>query len=200
MNLTQVWIPSIYGMEDKLVSGCKVADIGCGHGISTIIMAKAYPNSTFFGFDMHSESIERARALASEEGLGMDRVQFFVSSSTEYENKEFDIITFFACLHDMGVPISAARYALKCLKSDGILMINEPFAHDDMKDNLNTIGRLFYAASTSICIPTSLSQKGPALGGQAGAKKIKEILTSAGFTQFNTTVFGPYSLIFEARP
>ncbi|HYZ51806.1 MAG TPA: class I SAM-dependent methyltransferase, partial [Nitrososphaeraceae archaeon] len=179
-NLVSSWIPALDNgkVEQKLKQegGLKVADIGCGHGISTILMAKAYPNSKFYGFDNHPASIEYARMKAKEEGLGEDRIQFEVASSTNYpspkkdaEGGGYDLIAFFDCLHDMEDPQGAAAHALQTLKKpDGVVMIVEPFANDKLEDNLNPVGRLFYAASTMVCVPASLSQNGPALGAQAG--------------------------------
>src|ERR1051325_9925141 len=178
-NLVSSWIPALDNGEIehrlKQEGGLKVADIGCGHGISTILMAKAYPHSKFYGFDNHPASIEYARRKAKEEGLGEDRIQFEVASSTNYPSPKkdaeggYDLIAFFDCLHDMEDPQGAAAHALQTLKKpDGIVMIVEPFANDKIEDNLNPVGRLFYAASTLVCVPASLSQNGPALGAQAG--------------------------------
>ena len=199
-NLTHSWIPSLQGVEGRLKKGCKVADVGCGRGSSTIIMAKAYPNSTFFGFDNHKSSIERARKIAQDEGLKGDRVSFDVVSSAVYPGYDYDLVTFFACLHDMGDPLGAAAHALHSLKPDGTLMVVEPFAHDKQEKNLNPLGRIFYATSTLVCIPTSLAQNGPALGAQAGEKQIREIITSAGFKHFRRTTYTPFNVVFEAKP
>jgi SAM-dependent methyltransferase len=197
--LTTSWIPSLEGVEKKLKSGCKVADVGCGHGISTTIMAKAYPNSAFFGFDYHASSIERARKIAELKRLEKDRVIFEVASSTDFNGRDYDLVTLFACLHDMGDPIGTVRHILRSLKPDGTLMIIEPFANDKLEDNLNPRSRIFYATSTLICIPTSLAQNGPALGAQAGTERIKEIVQGGGFKHFKCTAFTPYNMVFEAR-
>src|SRR5437763_9865502 len=172
----------------------KVADIGCGHGISTILMAKAYPNSKFYGFDNHPASIEYARNKAREEGLGEDRIKFEVAPSTNFplpagegrgEDAHYDLIAFFDCLHDMEDPQGAAAHTLETLKKpDGTVMIVEPFANDKLEDNLNPVGRLFYAASTMVCIPASLSQNGPALGAQTGEPRISKVVRSGGFKRF----------------
>jgi SAM-dependent methyltransferase len=200
-NLTRSWIPSLQGAEEKLRKGCKVADVGCGHGTSTIVMAKAYPNSTFFGFDNHKPSIEMANKLLEEEQLGKERVFFDVASSTDYPGHDYDLVTFFACLHDFGDPVGSAVHALQSLKPDGTVMIMEPFANDQLEDNLkNPSSRIFYAISTLVCIPASLSQNGPALGAQAGERRINEIVTSAGFRHFRRAAYSPFSMVFEAKP
>ena len=191
----------------------KVADIGCGHGISTILMAKAYPNSKFYGFDNHPASIEYARNKAREEGLGEDRVRFEVASSTNFplpaatteegkkgEGAYYDLIAFFDCLHDMEDPQGAAAHALKSIKPDGTVMIVEPFANDKLEDNLNPIGRMFYAGSTMICVPTSLSQNGPALGAQAGEARISQVVKAGGFKHFKRATQTPFNIVYEAKP
>src|ERR1041385_4661051 len=192
-NLVSSWIPALDNgnVEQALKKGgAKVADIGCGHGVSTILMAKAYPNSKFYGFDNHPASIEYARKKAREEGLGEDRIQFEVASSTNYPSPKkngeggYDLIAFFDCLHDMEDPQGAAAHALKSIKPDGTVMIVEPFANDKLEDNLNPVGRLFYAGSTMICVPTSLSQNGPALGAQAGEARISHVVKAGGFKHF----------------
>jgi SAM-dependent methyltransferase len=221
-NLVSSWIPALDNgkVERRLKEGgLKVADIGCGHGISTILMAKAYPNSKFYGFDNHLASIEYARNKAKEEGLAEDRIQFEVASSTNFpipteasssrnNNKQqaeaeegYDLIAFFDCLHDMEDPQGAAAHALKMLKKpDGTVMIVEPFANDKLEDNLNPIGRLFYAGSTMICVPASLSQNGPALGAQAGETGISQVVKAGGFKHFRRATQTPFNIVYEAKP
>jgi SAM-dependent methyltransferase len=206
-NLTSSWIPSLDNGKvlEKLKNGrAKVADVGCGHGVSTIIMAKAFPNSKFVGFDNHQASIERARELAKEEGLSKEGIRFEVFSSKDYpyyfeDNEKYDLITFFDCLHDMGDPIGATSHALQSLKPDGTSMIVEPFANDKIEDNLNPLGRMFYAASTMACVPGSMAFNGPALGAQAGETKIGEIVKAGGFRQFRRAMQTPFNIIYEAR-
>lgn len=198
-NLVQSWIPSIEGMEDKLKSNAKVADIGCGYGISTTIMAKAYPNSKFYGYDNHGPSIEKAKELSKIEGL-KDNIEFKTVSANESIGNDYDLLTFFDCLHDMGDPIGAMKYAKQSLKEDGVCMIVEPMANDKVEDNLNLVGKIFYAGSTLICVPNSLADNGPALGAQAGEKRIKEIVEAAGFSKFRRATQTPFNIIYEARP
>ncbi len=199
-NLVSNWIPALDGMEAKLKQGAKVADVGCGHGTSTIIMAKAYPNSQFFGFDYHPGSIERARQLAEEAGLA-GRITFQVAPAKEFPGGGYDLVAFFDCLHDMGDPVGAARHVLKTLSPDGIWMIVEPYAGDRVEDNLNPVGRIFYSASTVICTPASLSQEvGLALGAQAGERRMREVVTEGGFTRFRRAAETPFNLVYEARP
>jgi 2-polyprenyl-3-methyl-5-hydroxy-6-metoxy-1,4-benzoquinol methylase len=198
-NLVSSWIPSLDGVEDKLKQGAKVADIGCGYGISTILMAKAYQNSKFYGFDNHSHSIEQAKEQARKEGITAN-VEFSIVSANESIGNNYDLITFFDCLHDMGDPIGAMRFAKQSLKPDGTCMIIEPMANDKVEENLNLIGRIYYAASTLVCVPNSLADNGPALGAQAGEKKIKEIAEAAGFTKFRRTTQTPFNIIYEAKP
>jgi SAM-dependent methyltransferase len=208
-NLVSSWIPALDNgkVEQKLKRevGLKVADIGCGHGISTILMAKAYPNSKFYGFDNHPASIEYAKKKAKEEGLGEDRIQFEVASSTIYSapkdaERGYDLIAFFDCLHDMEDPQGAAAHALKTLKKpDGIVMIVEPFANDKLEDNLNPFGRLSYAASTMVCVPASLSQNGPALGAQAGEARISQVVKAGGFKHFKRATQTPFNIVYEAK-
>ena len=200
-NLTTSWIPALKGVEDKLKEGsAKVADVGCGHGVSTILMAKAYPNSQIIGFDYHRPSIEWARKNAEKEGL--NNISFKVAGATDYPDDDYDLVTFFDCLHDMGNPSAAAKHALQTLrKKDGTWMLVEPFANDKLEDNLNNpLGRLNYAVSNVICVPASLNENGPALGAQAGEEKIKEIVTSAGFSKFRLATQTPFNFVFEARP
>jgi SAM-dependent methyltransferase len=199
-NLTTSWIPALEGVEDKLRrGGAKVADVGCGHGASTILMAKAYPNSKIIGFDYHRPSIEWAKKEAEKEGL--KNITFEVAASTNYPGDDYDLVAFFDCFHDMGNPAGAAKHVLQTLnKKDGTWMLVEPFANDKEEDNLNPLGRLNYSASTVICVPASLNENGPALGAQAGEERIREIVTSAGFSKFRRATQTPFNLIFEASP
>jgi SAM-dependent methyltransferase len=199
-NLISGWIPSLDGVEAKLRNGARVADVGCGHGASTILMAQAYQSSTFTGFDYHEASIERAREAADEAGVA-ERVKFEVASAKNYPGRDYDFIAFFDCLHDMGDPVGAASYVRKTLVSDGVLMIVEPYANDRVEENLNPVGRLYYSASTLICTPASLSQEvGLALGAQAGEARMREVVTKGGFTRFRRASETPFNLVFEARP
>jgi len=199
-NLMNSWIPSLDGVEAKLKAGAKVADVGCGLGASTILMAQAYPQSTFIGYDYHEGSIEMARARAVEGGVA-DRVKFEVAKAKDYPGTGYDFVTFFDCLHDMGDPVGAAAHVLQSLAPDGTWMIVEPFAGDQVKDNLNPIGRIFYSASTLLCTPASLSQEvGLALGAQAGEARLREVVTAGGFTRFRRATETPFNLVFEARP
>jgi SAM-dependent methyltransferase len=199
-NLTTSWIPALEGVEDKLKNGggTKIADVGCGHGVSTILMAKAYPNSQIIGFDYHKPSIEWARKQAEKEGL--KNISFEVSGATDYPGDDYDLVTFFDCFHDMGNPAGAAKHVLQTLKKkNGAWMLIEPFANDKLEDNLNPIGRAFYSGSTLICVPASLNENGPALGAQAGEQRIKEVVTAAGFSKFRRATQTPFNLVFEAR-
>jgi 2-polyprenyl-3-methyl-5-hydroxy-6-metoxy-1,4-benzoquinol methylase len=199
-HLVSSWIPALKGVEAKLKNGAKVADVGCGHGASTIVMARAYPRSTFIGYDYHEQSIERARATAAAAGLS-ERVKFEVAASKKYPGKNFDLVTFFDCLHDMGDPAGAAAHVLKTLKPDGTWMIVEPFANDRLEENLNPVGRVFYAASTMICTPASKAQEvGLALGAQAGEMKLRDVVTKGGFKRFRRAAETPFNLILEAQP
>ncbi|ALI36880.1 tRNA (guanine-N(7)-)-methyltransferase [Candidatus Nitrosocosmicus oleophilus] len=199
-NLTRNWIPALDSIEHKLKNGgAKVADVGCGHGASTILMAKAYPNSQFIGFDSHKPSIERAREQAEKENL--QNLTFEVARSTDYPGDDYDLVAFFDCFHDMGDPSGAARHVLQTLrKKKGIWMLVEPFANDKLEDNLNPLGRVFYSVSSIVCVPASLSENGPALGAQAGEKRISEIIKSAGFSKFRRATQTPFNLVFEAKP
>jgi SAM-dependent methyltransferase len=199
-NITTSWIPSLEGVKDKLRrGGTKIADVGCGHGVSTILMAKAYPNSEVLGFDYHRPSIEWARKEAEKEGL--KNITFEVAGATDYPGDGYDLVTFFDCFHDMGNPAGAAKHVLQTLKKkDGTWMMVEPFANDKVEDNLNPVGRLNYAASTVVCVPASLNENGPALGAQAGEERIREIVTSAGFSKFRRATQTLFNLVFEARP
>jgi 2-polyprenyl-3-methyl-5-hydroxy-6-metoxy-1,4-benzoquinol methylase len=199
-NLVSSWIPALEGVEAKLQAGGKVADVGCGHGASTIIMAKAYPQSTFVGYDYHQGSIDAARKRAAEAGVS-DRVTFEPASAKDYPGKGFDLIAFFDCLHDMGDPVGALDHARQALNHDGTIMLVEPFANDDVSDNLNPIGRIFYSASTLICTPASLSQEvGKGLGAQAGEHRLAEVAGEAGLSRFRRATETPFNLVLEARP
>ncbi|HLI99336.1 MAG TPA: methyltransferase domain-containing protein [Bradyrhizobium sp.] len=198
-NLVPNWIPALEGVEAKLEAGARVADVGCGHGASTIVMAKAYPKSEFFGFDYHLPSIERARELASNAGVG-ERITFAQASAKDFPAKGYDLVAFFDCLHDMGDPVGAGRHVKQALTKDGVWMIVEPFAHDNLKDNLNPVGRVYYTASTFICTPASLSQEvALGLGAQAGERRLRKVAAEAGFTRFRRATETPFNMIFEAR-
>jgi SAM-dependent methyltransferase len=198
-NLTTSWIPALDGVEDKLKAGAKVADIGCGHGASTILMAQAYPNSTFIGYDYHQPSIDAARKAAADAGVG-NRVSFEVASAKDYPDTGFDLVAIFDALHDMGDPRGVAAHVLQSLAPGGSWMLVEPYANDDVADNLTPIGRVFYSASTLICTPASLSQEvGTALGAQAGEARLREVVTGGGFGQFRRAAETPFNLVFEAK-
>jgi len=199
-HLPTSWIPALDGVEATLQRGGRVADIGCGLGASTILMAKAYPASDFFGFDYHAESIDLARAAAHREGLS-DRIHFEVASAKSFPGKDYDLVAFFDCLHDLGDPRGAATYVHSTLKPNGTWMIVEPYADNATENNLNPVGRVFYSASTMLCVPASLSQEvGAALGAQAGEKRIRDVVTAAGFQHFRRAAQTPFNLVFEARP
>jgi ubiquinone/menaquinone biosynthesis C-methylase UbiE len=177
-----------------------VADVGCGLGASTILMAQAFPNSEFVGFDYHDKSIEQAREKANAAGVG-DRVKFEVAASKEFPGEGYDLVTFFDCLHDMGDPVGAAAHVRKSLKDDGTWMIVEPFANDTVQENLNPVGRVYYSASTIICTPASRSQEvGLGLGAQAGEGRLRDVATQGGFTNFRRATETPFNLVLEARP
>jgi SAM-dependent methyltransferase len=198
-NLVPNWIPALDGVEAKLKAGAKVADVGCGHGASTIVMAQAYPKSEFFGFDYHVPSIERANVLAKEAGVG-GRIKFAQASAKDFPAQNYDLVAFFDCLHDMGDPVGAGKHVKQTLAKDGTWMIVEPFAHDALKDNLNPVGRVYYAASTFICTPASLSQEvALGLGAQAGERRLRQVATEAGFSRFRRATETPFNMIFEAR-
>jgi SAM-dependent methyltransferase len=199
-HLVAEWIPALEGVQAKLERGAKVADVGCGHGASTVIMANAFPNSEFFGFDYHDASITRAREAAREAGVE-DRITFEVASAKDYPGGDYDLVCVFDCLHDMGDPVGASAHVLRTLDPDGTWMIVEPFANDRVEENLNPVGRVFYGASTVICTPASLAQEvGLALGAQAGEARLTEVLKQGGFTRVRRATETPFNLILEARP
>jgi SAM-dependent methyltransferase len=198
-HLISEWIPALGDTETKLKAGAKVADVGCGLGTSTILMAQAYPKSSFVGFDYHDGSIKMAREAAAKAGVG-DRVKFEVAKAKDYPGKGFELVAFFDCLHDMGDPEGAAKHVKESMAPDGTGMIVEPFAHDKLEDNLNPIGRVYYAASTMLCTPASLSQEvGLALGAQAGEGRLSKILKAAGFSRVRRAAETPFNIVLEAR-
>jgi SAM-dependent methyltransferase len=199
-NLVPAWLPALDGVVGKLHRGARVADVGCGHGASTIVMAQAFPASTFIGSDYHEGSIRTARERAREAGV-TNRVSFEVAPSASYSGRGYDLVTMFDCLHDMGDPIGAARHVHESLAADGTWMIVEPAASDRVEDNLNPVGRAYYSFSTLLCTPASLSQDvGLALGAQAGEARIRDVVTSAGFSRFRRVSETPFNLVYEARP
>lgn len=198
-HLVNEWIPALGGMDEKLKAGANVADVGCGHGASTILMAQAYPASHFTGFDYHGPSIERAKAAAKEAGVA-DRVTFEQGKAAEFSGRDYDMVAMFDCLHDMGDPVGAGRHVKETLAPNGTWLIVEPFAHDHLKDNLNPVGRVYYGASTMICTPASLSQEvGLGLGAQAGEMKLRKVALDAGFTHFRRATETPFNMVFEVR-
>ncbi len=199
-NLVESWLPALDGVVERLQQGAWVADVGCGHGASTIVMARAFPNSRFVGSDYHAGSIDTARSRAEEAGVS-DRVHFEVEPAAAYSGEDYDLVTMFDCLHDMGDPVGAARHVLGTLAPDGTWMIVEPAAGDRVEDNLNPIGRAYYGFSTLLCTPASLSQDvGLALGAQAGEARLREVVTAGGFTRFRRADETPFNLVLEARP
>jgi len=198
-HLISEWIPALGDTLAKLKAGARVADVGCGLGTSTVLMAEEYPKSTFVGFDYHPQSIEMARAAATKAGVS-ERVKFEVAKAKDYPGKGYQLVAFFDCLHDMGDPEGAARHVLETLDPDGVWMIVEPFAHDKLQDNLNPIGRVFYGASTMLCTPASLSQEvGLGLGAQAGEGRLSKILKNAGFSRVHRAAETPFNIVLEAR-
>ncbi len=198
-NLVGGWIPALDGVEAKLKAGARVANVGCGHGASTVLMAEAYPNSRFHGFDYHAPSIERARAAAAEAFVD-DRAGFAVARAQDFDGGPYDLVCRFDALHDMGDPIGAAAHIREQLAPGGTFLLVEPFANDRLEDNLNPVGQLFYAASTMICTPASLSQEGRmGLGAQAGEARLREVATRAGFGHFRRAAETPFNLVFELR-
>ena len=198
-NLVDTWIPALDGAKARLDAGAEVADVGCGHGASTLIMAQAFPHSRFTGFDFHAPSIEYARAAAAAAGLA-ERVHFEVASAKSYGGMGYQLVTMFDCLHDMGDPAGAASHVRQSLHADGIWMIVEPFANDRLEDNLNAVGRVFYSASTFICTPASRAQEvGACLGAQAGEARLRDVVERGGFSRFRRATQTPFNLVFEAR-
>jgi SAM-dependent methyltransferase len=198
-NLVTTWIPALDGVQAKLESGGRVADVGCGTGSSTLLMAKAFPKSEFFGFDYHDKSVEAAREKAKKEGLA-DRVAFDVAKAKEFPGEGYDFVAVFDCLHDMGDPIGAAKHVRRSLAPGGTWMIVEPFANDELKDNLNPVGRVYYSFSTLLCTPCSRSQEvGLCLGAQAGEARIRDVVTAAGFSKFRRATETPFNIVYEAR-
>jgi SAM-dependent methyltransferase len=199
-NLVSAWIPALDGVQAKLEAGASVADIGCGHGASTILMAQAYPRSEFVGFDYHAASIDHAREAARNAGLE-ERVRFEVAPAKEYTGAGYDLVTMFDCLHDMGDPVGAAKHVLETLGTDGTWMIVEPYAGDRLEENLGPVGRVYYAASTLVCTPASRAQEvGLALGAQAGEARLREVVSAGGFSRFRRATETPFNLVLEARP
>jgi 2-polyprenyl-3-methyl-5-hydroxy-6-metoxy-1,4-benzoquinol methylase len=198
--LVAAWIPALDGVDATLRAGGRVADVGCGHGVATIVMARAFPASTFVGYDSHAPSIARASELAAQAGVS-DRVRFEVATATDFPGEGYDLMAHFDCLHDLGDPLGAARRVRSALSPDGAWLIVEPHARDRLEDNFNPIGRLFYGTSTLICTPHALSEgDGSALGGQAGEARIRAIAEAAGFRHFRRAAETPFNLVFEARP
>jgi 2-polyprenyl-3-methyl-5-hydroxy-6-metoxy-1,4-benzoquinol methylase len=197
-NIVQNGLPALQGTSEKLKSGAKVADVGCGVGFSTLLMARAFPNSQFIGYDFHEPSVHEARRHAEEHGMG-DRVRFEAASAKDIKETEFDLVTSFDCLHDMGDPRGCAAHMRRILKKDGTWMIVEPIAGDQAKDNMNPVGRLYYNASTMICVPTSLDQEvAEGLGAQAGEARLTEVIRAGGFSQVRRATEGPFNMILEA--
>jgi ubiquinone/menaquinone biosynthesis C-methylase UbiE len=198
-NLVTSWIPALEGVQAKLEAGARVADVGCGKGASTLLLAEAFPKSRFFGFDYHDKSIAAARETASRKGIA-DRVRFEVASAKEFPGKDYDLVAVFDCLHDMGDPVGASAHVRRSLAKDGTWMIVEPFANDELKDNLNPVGRVYYSFSTLLCTPCSRSQETAlCLGAQSGEKRIRDVVTQAGFTHFRRAAETPFNIVYEAR-
>jgi 2-polyprenyl-3-methyl-5-hydroxy-6-metoxy-1,4-benzoquinol methylase len=198
-NLVSSWLPALEDVVGKLRQGATVADVGCGHGASTVVMARAFPDAHFVGFDYHPASVERARKAAADAGVA-GNTRFEVASAKSYPGT-YDLVTFFDCLHDMGDPVGASAHVRQSLKPDGTWMIVEPFAHDHLADNLNPVGRVYYAASTMVCTPASLAQEvGLGLGAQAGELRLRRAVTAGGFTRFRRAAETPFNMVLEARP
>jgi SAM-dependent methyltransferase len=199
-NLVSSWIPALDGVQTKLKAGAQVADVGCGHGASTLIMAQAYPNSRFVGFDYHQPSVQHAQQVAANAGLA-DRCRFEVAPANAYPGAGYDLVAVFDALHDMGDPVGAAAHIRQTLAPDGTFLLVEPYANDRLEDNLTPVGRAFYAASTLLCVPHALSEAtGAALGAQAGEQRLREVVTAAGFSRFRRVAQTPFNLVYEARP
>ncbi len=199
-NLVDVWLPALDGVVERLEQGGRVADVGCGLGASTILMAKAYPTSTFVGFDSHGPSVDAAREAAIDAGVS-DRVTFEVANAKDYPGRNYDLVTFFDCLHDMGDPVGAAEHVRQSLADDGTWLLVEPYAEDNRADNLNPVGRIFYSASTLICVPNSRSQEVDlALGAQAGQARLRAVAEKGGFTRFRRAAETPFNLVLQAKP
>lgn len=198
--LVDEWLPALEGVESALQAGARVADVGCGHAASTVIMAGAFPESTFVGYDYHEDSVEVARDRAAEAGVD-DRVRFEVATAKEFDGDDVDLVTMFDCYHDMGDPVGVAEHVRETLADDGTWMIVEPFAADRVEDNLTPVGRVFYCASTMVCTPNAVAQGGdPVLGTQAGEARLREVVTSGGFSRFRRAAETPFNLVFEATP
>lgn len=198
-SLVQEWLPALDDVVSKLEKGANVADVGCGYGHSTVIMAQAYPESRFWGFDSHQGSIDEARESARAAGV-TDRVTFEVAQANDYPSQQYDLVCFFDCLHDMGHPDKALRHAAKTMASDGSLMLVEPFANDKLEDNINPIGRLYYAGSTALCCAHAISERGDyVLGAQAGETRLSRVVKTNGFSRFRCALSTPFNLIVEAR-
>ena len=199
-SLVSAWLPALDGVAKKLEAGARVADVGCGHGWSTVLMAKAFPNSQFIGYDFHAGFIDEARAHAKAHGVSAN-ARFEVGLAKDYPARDLDLVTCFDCLHDMGDPVGAAAHIRQSLKQEGTWMIVEPMAGDALQDNLNPVGRLYYAGSTMICLPTSRSQEvGAALGAQAGEARLREVVQAGGFSSVRRATETPFNMILEARP
>lgn len=198
-SLVSQWLPALDGVVERLEAGIDVADVGCGHGHSSVLMAQAFPRARFHGFDVHPDSIEEARRHASEAGVA-ERVSFEVGRAVDYPNRQYGLVCFFDCLHDMGDPVAAARYAGQALAPDGTVMLVEPFARDRVEDNLSPVARLYYAASTTICCAHAISEGGAlVLGAQAGEARLAQVFRKAGFSHFRRAAETPFNLILEAR-
>jgi len=198
-SLVQEWLPALDGVTGKLQRGARVADVGCGHGHSTVIMAQAFPDSRFWGFDVHAGSIEAARRHAEQAGVA-DRVRFVQANAADYPSQDYDLICFFDCLHDMGHPDRALRHAAEALAPEGTIMLVEPYAQDRVEDNINPVGRLYYAASTTLCCAHAISENGThVLGAQAGEARLADLARASGFSRFRRAVQTPFNLVLEAR-
>ncbi|MGH3169783.1 MAG: class I SAM-dependent methyltransferase, partial [Trebonia sp.] len=199
-NLVPSWIPALDGVEDKLRAGAAVADVGCGLGASTILLAREYPNSRFLGSDYHDQSIELARKRAADAGV-TDRARFEIATAATFTGSDYDLVTTFDCLHDIGDPLAAAGHVRRALKPDGTWLVVEPFAADEPAGNMNPVGRVYYNFSTLLCVPNALSQPGGyTLGAQAGESAIRRLVTQAGFTRFRRAAETPFNIVYEVRP